>query len=125
MFYILGLLGGFAVSNQSPINARLGGALKSPFRAAFLSFSLGVIFLGAIAFIQNPHFLGDIIALTKTNQPWWVYSAGIFSMLYQTSNILLFKNVGAVKTVVLPTLGQVVMSMMIQTLGWVGAETVA
>lgn len=26
MFYILGLLGGFAVSNQSPINARLGGA---------------------------------------------------------------------------------------------------
>lgn len=125
MFYLLGLLGGFAVSNQSPINARLGGALKSPFRAAFLSFSLGVVFLGLLAFLQNPHFLGDIIALTKTGQPWWIYSAGIFSMLYQTSNILLFKNVGAVKTVVLPTLGQVVMSMVIQTLGWVGAETVA
>ena len=125
MFYLLGLLGGFAVSNQSPINARLGGALKSPFRAAFLSFSLGVVFLGVLAFIQNPHFLGDIVALTKTGQPWWIYSAGIFSMLYQTSNILLFKNVGAVKTVVLPTLGQVVMSMVIQTFGWVGAETVA
>ncbi|ALI33782.1 DMT family transporter [Weissella cibaria] len=125
MFYLLGLLGSFAVSNQSPINARLGGALKSPFRAAFLSFSLGVIFLGLLAFMQNPHFLGDILALTKTGQPWWIYSAGIFSMLYQTSNILLFKNIGAVKTVVLPTLGQVVMSMIIQTLGWVGAETVA
>ena len=125
MFYLLGLLGGFAVSNQSHINARLGGALKSPFRAAFLSFSLGVVFLGVLAFIQNPHFLGDIVALTKTGQPWWIYSAGIFSMLYQTSNILLFKNVGAVKTVVLPTLGQVVMSMVIQTFGWVGAETVA
>lgn len=125
MFYLLGLLGGFAVSNQSPINARLGGALKSPFRAAFLSFSLGVVFLGLLAFMQNPHFLGDILALTKTGQPWWICSAGIFSMLYQTSNILLFKNIGAVKTVVLPTLGQVVMSMIIQTLGWVGAETVA
>lgn len=35
MFYLLGLLGGFAASNQSPITALLGGALKSLFRWAW------------------------------------------------------------------------------------------
>lgn len=45
MLYIVGLLlGGVALANQSPINARLGAALKSPFRSSLVSFTVGFVF---------------------------------------------------------------------------------
>lgn len=125
MFYlIIGLVAGFLLAIQNPINAKLGKTLDSPFRASFISFSLGLIFLTFIAFIQNPNFLSSIFNLFQTKQPWWTFTAGIFSLLYLTSNILLFPKVGAVQTVVLPTLGQVLMSVAIETFGWFDSKII-
>ena len=56
MLYIVGLLlGGVALANQSPINARLGAALKSPFRSSLVSFTVGFVFLVAVFLVSGQH----------------------------------------------------------------------
>lgn len=68
MLYIVGLLlGGVALANQSPINARLGAALKSPFRSSLVSFTVGFVFLVAVFLVSGQH-------VTLPGQhPWWIW----------------------------------------------------
>lgn len=117
MLYILGLfLGGFALANQSPINAKLGAALQSPFRSSLVSFTVGFLFLIVIFMISGQH-------VTLAGQhPWWVWTPGIFGVVYLTSNILLFPKIGAIQAVVFPIVGQVLMGLLIDTFGWFEAK---
>lgn len=117
MLYIVGLLlGGVALANQSPINARLGAALKSPFRSSLVSFTVGFVFLVAVFLVSGQH-------VTLTGQhPWWIWTPGIFGVVYLTSNILLFPKIGAIQAIVFPIVGQVLMGLMIDTFGWFAAK---
>lgn len=117
MLYIVGLLlGGVALANQSPINARLGAALKSPFRSSLVSFTVGFVFLVAVFLVSGQH-------VTLPGQhPWWIWTPGIFGVVYLTSNILLFPKIGAIQAIVFPIVGQVLMGLMIDTFGWFAAK---
>lgn len=42
--------------------------------------------------------------------------------IYLTSNVLLFPKIGAIQTVILPVLGQIVMGTIIDMFGWFGAK---
>lgn len=117
MLYIVGLLlGGIALANQSPINARLGAALKSPFRSSLVSFTVGFVFLLIIFLVT-----GQQVNLTE-QQPWWIWTPGVFGVIYLTSNILLFPKIGAIQAIVFPIVGQVLMGLMIDTFGWFEAK---
>ena len=117
MLYIVGLLfGGVALANQSPINARLGAALKSPFRSSLVSFTVGFVFLVAVFLVS-----GQYVTLTGQH-PWWIWTPGIFGVVYLTSNILLFPKIGAIQAIVFPIVGQVLMGLMIDTFGWFAAK---
>ena len=119
IFMLIAFISGLFLSNQSPINARLGYHVKSPFIAAAASFTMGTVFLGIMTWLQLGHLFPSQEFIT--NQPLWVWSGGILGCIFLTSNILLFPKIGAVKTVVLPLVGQILTGIAIDTFGLFGA----
>lgn len=91
------------------------GIVQSPFLASLFSFAIGTLFLALIAIFQGVLLLitSDVFART----PWWAYLGGLLGMLGLTANILLFPILGSVQTVILPILGQLLMSILIDHFG--------
>ncbi|MGX7051524.1 DMT family transporter [Leuconostoc palmae] len=116
MLYVLGLIAGFTLANQSPINAKLGSLLRSPFRSSLLSFTVGTIFL-IICYVFSDQKMNPITNVAVSN-PWWIWSGGFLGVIFLTSNILMFPKLGAIQTIILPIIGQVMMSLLIDTFGW-------
>lgn len=122
MFYIIGLFAGFILANQSPINAKLGGIVKSPFVSSLISFTIGTIFLIVIYFVSGQHIV-SIDHIVRTN-PWWIWLGGVIGVVYLTSNILMFPKLGAIQTIILPIVGQVIMGVIIDNYGLFGVNQV-
>ena len=57
--------------------------------------------------------------------PWWVWLGGAMGVCFVLGNILLFPRLGAVQTVVLPILGQVMMGLCIDRFGLFGAPVLS
>jgi transporter family-2 protein len=119
IYLFIGAFFGFLLSNQTPINSKLGSVLGSPFRSSFISFSIGTIFLAIVAIVIEMSGNGfPDVAEIFTTQPLWIWLGGILGVIYLTSNILLFPRLGAVQTLLLPMLGQILMSVAIDTFGF-------
>ncbi|MGB2574970.1 DMT family transporter [Leuconostoc citreum] len=115
MLYFIGLFAGFLLANQSPINAKLGFVLKSPLRSSLLSFTVGTFFLMLIYFVSGQQQVNLINV--ATNNPWWIWFGGLLGVIFLTSNILMFPKLGAIQTIILPIIGQVIMGVVIDTFG--------
>ena len=112
----LGLLAGFGLPLQTAINSSLGKKISSSFLASLISFTIGTIFLGLFVAFTAPH-----LALSWqfiSHQPWWLWLGGFLGVCYLTANIILFPHLGSVQTVLMPVLGQIIMSMLIDNFGW-------
>ncbi|MCH4170036.1 MAG: DMT family transporter [Lactobacillus sp.] len=113
---VLGLLIGVGLPIQTAINSRLRVVVKSPFLSSLISFTIGTIFL-AVATILATHSLFVSAHLIAT-QPWWLWVGGVIGVIFLTSNIILFPRLGSVQTVIMPIMGQIIMSMIIDNFGW-------
>lgn len=114
------LLAGFMLANQNPINADLKKIVGSPFGAAAISFGVGTVFLGILALVVNHALLPSLSFVGS--QPGWIWLGGVLGGIYLTSNVLLFARLGAIQTVILPILGQILMGIIIDTFGWFGGN---
>ena len=110
------------MANQSPINARLGDTVKSPFISSLISFTIGTIFLAVVYFVSGQHAANLIY--TATANPWWIWFGGVIGVVYLTSNILMFPKIGAIQTIILPIVGQVLMGVIIDSFGLFGVRQV-
>ena len=122
IFLGLAFLAGFLLANQNPINSDLSRIVRSPFLAASISFLVGTLFLGVLSWGIS----GDLW-LSKTfisNQPMWIWLGGLLGGIYLTSNVVLFPKLGAMQTVILPILGQILMGTIIDTFGWFKANVI-
>lgn len=115
MYLLLGLFVGSLLPIQTAFNSKMRGIVQSPFLASLFSFAIGTLFLALIAIFQGVPLLitSDVFART----PWWAYLGGLLGMLGLTANILLFPILGSVQTVILPILGQLLMSILIDHFG--------
>ncbi|MDN6543345.1 MAG: DMT family transporter [Lentilactobacillus parabuchneri] len=120
VFMTISVIAGFLLANQSPINSNLSTVVKSPFIAAAISFIVGTIFL-AITSLSMSGRIFPSLSFIQT-QPAWIWLGGILGSIYLTSNVLLFPQIGAIQTVILPVLGQIVMGTIIDMFGWFGAK---
>lgn len=120
VFMTISVIAGFLLANQSPINSNLSTVVKSPFIAAEISFIVGTIFL-AITSLSMSGRIFPSLSFIQT-QPAWIWLGGILGSIYLTSNVLLFPQIGAIQTVILPVLGQIVMGTIIDMFGWFGAK---
>lgn len=94
---------------QGLVNARLASALHGPVAAAFVSFLVGTLLLGAwlLAF-RTP--LGGV---PDARFPGWIWLGGVLGALYVTVFTLLVPRVGAATAICLAVLGQVLGSLLL------------
>ncbi|MFT8537465.1 DMT family transporter [Bifidobacterium aquikefiri] len=115
---LIGLVIGFGLPVQTAINSRLRNIVDSPMRSSMISFSIGTIFLALVLLITMQGLIVPIA--TFAQQPWWIWIGGILGVVYLTGNIVLFPHLGAAQTVIMPVVGQLIMSMLIDNFGWFG-----
>lgn len=116
IYLAFALVGGFLLANQNPINADLRKIVGSPFLASGISNFVGSIFLGIITLVTTQELFPSFQFVS--NHPAWLWIGGIFGGIFLTSNVLLFPRLGAVQTVILPILGQILMGTFIDSFGW-------
>lgn len=116
IYLAFALVGGFLLANQNPINADLRKIVGSPFLASGISNFVGSIFLGIITLVTTQELFPSFHFVSS--HPAWLWIGGIFGGIFLTSNVLLFPRLGAVQTVILPILGQILMGTLIDSFGW-------
>ncbi|WP_414044066.1 DMT family transporter [Macrococcus sp. EM39E] len=115
IYILLALMIGLMMPIQTAVNSRLRTYVLSPFMASFISFLVGTLFL-FIMTLATKHSVLIPLAVFQNN-PFWIWLGGLLGVIGLTTNILLFPKLGGVQTVVLPIMGQILMSMMIDHFG--------
>ncbi|MDR3190793.1 MAG: DMT family transporter [Lactobacillaceae bacterium] len=115
---VLGLFAGLMLAAQNPINAKFSALVKSPLVASLFGYVIGVAILGVIVLVTGGGLLENIEAAMQTNMPVWFWLGGLCGAIYITAIIILFPKIGAVETVMLPTLGMIFSSIVIESFGW-------
>ncbi len=115
-FSLFGLAAGIGMPMQTSINAQLGKRVGSPFTAAMINFMVGLAALLIITLIWEHSLKIPFAAIAAA--PPWVLFGGAFAVVFVTGNVLLMPRLGAVQTVILPALGQIIMGSLIDTFGW-------
>lgn len=120
MLLLVALAVGGLIPIQTAANSRLRMSVgNKPVVSALVSFTVALLVaIVATTVLQGnpmPQFDDGVSA------PWWVWLGGAMGVCFVLGNILLFPRLGAVQTVVLPILGQVVMGMCIDRFGLFGA----
>ena len=116
LFSLFGLAAGIGMPMQTSINAQLGKRVGSPFTAAMINFMVGLAALLIITLLWEHNLMIPFDAIAAA--PPWVLFGGAFAVVFVTGNVLLMPRIGAVQTVILPALGQIIMGSLIDTFGW-------
>ena len=112
------LLVGALLALQAGANVQLASAMAHPFGASALQLTIGAALLTALAAV-----LGGLGALgTLDDVAARHLLGGLGSAVYITAGILLFPRVGAVLTVGLFIAGQMLVSLALDTSGWLGVD---
>lgn len=106
---------GAAIATQSAVNSYAHRYLGSPFLASAVSFFVGALFLLVLVLATRQPF--DLSWTVVRENPWWTWLGGFTSAFALTTNVLLFKRLGSVQTSVLPIMGQIIMSLVIDQFG--------
>lgn len=113
---VLAIVIGIGLANQTAINSQLRKFVGSPFLATMVSFVIGAIFLAVINLISgSPLTVPFHLFVTE---PVWLWLGGVCGVIGLTVNVLLFSKLGSVQTSVMPILGMIIMSMIIDNFGW-------
>lgn len=118
MLLLVALAVGGLIPIQTAANSRLRIAVgDKPVVSAMVSFSMALV----VAVVATAVLQGNPVPQLNDATPWWGFIGGVMGVCFVLGNILLFPRLGAVQTVVLPILGQVVMGLVIDRFGLFGA----
>lgn len=116
------LIAGLGNPVQTAVNSRLRTYTLSPLIASAISFIAGSIVLSFLTLATRHTIL--VPQETAASLPWWSWAGGAFGVIGLTGNILLFPKLGSLRTVLMPMIGQIVMSMIIDWFGLFGVTPV-
>ena len=106
---------------QTSINSRLSQFTRSSFYASTISFAVGTICLLVLNIIIHPQVLTpEFFSKQTLNYTWFL--GGLLGVIYLTGNLLLLPRLGAALTVVITVTGQIIMGVIIDTFGLLGAH---
>lgn len=120
MLLLVALAVGGLIPIQTAANSRLRVSVgNKPVVSALVSFSMALL----VAVVATTVLRGNPLPqfAEGASAPWWVWLGGVMGVCFVLGNIVLFPRLGAVQTVVLPILGQVVMGLLIDRFGLFGA----
>lgn len=108
------LIGGL-LAIQGSINSQLGGILKNPFLAAFVSFFVGTITL----FVLNVLIRSELPAKeTIASIPLYLFIGGIIGAIYVSSAIILIPKIGVATMLGASIGGQMIVASIIDHYGF-------
>lgn len=114
-FALFGISIGIGLAMQTAVNSQLRKFVISPFLASMISFAIGCIFLTAATLLNGSSLIVPLHVFT--DEPLWIWIGGLLGVVALTTNILLFPKLGSVQTSVMPILGMIMMSMVIDHFG--------
>ena len=118
MLLLIALAVGGLIPIQTAANSRLRLSVgNKPVVSALISFSVALL----VAVIATAVLRGNPVPQFSADVPWWGWLGGVMGVCFVLGNILLFPRLGALETVVLPILGQVVMGLLVDRFGLLGA----
>ena len=118
MLLLIALAVGGLIPIQTAANSRLRASVgNKPVMPALISFSSALFF----AVVATRVLRGNPVPQFSADVPWWGWLGGVMGVCFVLGNILLFPRLGALETVVLPILGQVVMGLLVDRFGLFGA----
>lgn len=120
LWRMLGLLMGAAAATQIAVNGHLGTVLGSAVEAALVSFSIGALTLLLLLILTRTPWRG--VSLAGERNPWWMWMGGFLGATVVYGTAFLGPIVGTGMTVVLMLLGMMTASLLIDTLGLLGAN---
>jgi transporter family-2 protein len=119
---LLVLLAGIGNPVQTGANATVRRYVHTPILASTVSFSVGLLTLMVLTLFT----IGQLIpsATAVSDLPWWAWGGGAIGAIGLTGSIVLFPKLGGVLTVLMPMIGQILMSILIDSFGWFGTAPI-
>lgn len=117
LLVLLALAAGSALPVQAGVNAAIARYAGRPEWAAFVSFAVGLVALGAwLAALR----LTPPTAVALARAPWWAWSGGILGAFYVSVVVLLTPRIGVVATLGLAVAGQMIGALALDQLSAFG-----
>ena len=119
---ILILIAGILSPVQTGVNSLLREHVHTPVLSSTVSFTVGLLSLTILTLITCGGLIpsGEVISAL----PWWAWGGGLLGVIALTGNIILFPKLGGVLTVLIPMIGQIIASMLIDSFGWFGSTVI-
>lgn len=111
---IFAVISGMALSVQAAVNGQLGkkvGVIES----SLLTFSMGTAITALLIFFFEPNYDANLLTVPK-----WQLAGALFGIVYMIVMVAAVPRVGVAIATVATILGQMVMSLVIDTHGWLG-----
>jgi transporter family-2 protein len=112
---VIGIIGGFAVGVQTPIMGVMSGRIGGASGSLIVHLS-GTVASALLVWARGGENLGNWRQL-----PWYVAISGVFGLVLYLTLSHTFPRVGGVASVMLIIVGQLVMGMLVDHFGWLGA----
>ena len=115
---ILAVIGGVLLAIQAPTNAILGKASGSPIAAAFISFLIGTIALGAAVAATS----GRLFAPELKQVPWYAWVGGFYGAFFVAVAAFGAPRVGVGVLLTAAIAGQLAAALVLDHYGLLGLE---
>ncbi|MBK3515931.1 DMT family transporter [Carboxylicivirga marina] len=110
----IALIIGGLLAVQGSINSQLGGILKSPTQAAFVSFFVGTITLFALNIVMRTELPSKALI---AEMPLYLFIGGIIGAIYVSSAIILIPKIGVATMLGASIGGQMIVASVIDHYG--------
>ncbi len=120
MFYLLALLPGIASVVQTSVNAKLRTYVGSPYTASFVPMTVGFLTVSLLNILMEGSLFLNWHSLLSG--PWWAFTGGLMGLCVVTIGLSVFPVLGAVQTLTLPFLGQILTGLLIDHYGLFRSE---
>lgn len=123
MYLLFAMLAGAAVPVQTAVNTRLRQSVGSPIGASLISMAVAALVATVLALAATGSLVPDLSV--PAHEPLWIWLGGFMGVCFIAGNVVLFPQLGAVQTVILPILGQVLMGLVIDRFGLFASPQIA
>lgn len=123
MSYLIVIALGMLVPVQTAANGRLRGRVQSAWVATLISFGVSSLVLAGAGALAGMQLLPTEAQLAAA--PWWSWGGGLIALLTITAYMYLFRELGMLQATILPIVGQLVFSLVIDHFGLFGSVQIA
>lgn len=115
MHYLIVIAMGMLVPVQTAANGRLRGRVQSAWVATLISFAVSSFVLAGAGAMAGMPLLPTSAQVGVA--PWWSWSGGLVALLTITAYMYLFRELGMLQATILPIVGQLMFSLVIDHFG--------